>query len=180
MFNHTHSQIALSPAKRALLEMRLKQQGRKAGEGIGRRAERGRAPLSYAQQRLWFLQQLEPENPAYHVYAAVKLQGRLDVRALERSLGEIVRRHEVLRTRFVEEGEEVWQEISGECGVEVPVVDLRGWGAEEREGETVRLAIEEARRPFDLGKGGLFRVVRLECGEEENVLLVTMHHIVSD
>ena len=180
MGNYEHTVEGLSPAKQALLDFRLKQQELRAERVIGRRRQREWAPLSYAQQRLWFLQQLEPENPAYHVHAAVKLQGRLDTEALKRSLGEIVRRHEALRTQFVMEGEEAVQKISAEWQVEVPVVDLSCWGAEERERETVRLAIEEARTPFDLARGGLFRARRLQWRDGENVLLLTMHHIVSD
>lgn len=180
MSDLTQTLQGLSPAKRALLEHRLKQKEAKAAGSISRRADRMRAPMSYPQQRLWFLQQLEPENPAYHVYAAVKLDGHLDVAVLEWSLAEIVRRHEVLRTRFVVEEGEAVQVITGEWRVEVSVLDLSGLTHEERESEAVRLAIEESRTPFDLAQGPLFRARQLRLGEEENVLLLTMHHIVSD
>jgi len=168
----------LSTAKRALLELRMKEKEAAAEGSIPRRRDGQKARLSFAQQRLWFLQQLEAESPAYNVYGAVKLQGELNKEALRRSLQEIVNRHEALRTRFVEvEGEAM--QVVGESGeLEMPVVEL--YGEEEREGEILRLAMEEARKPFDLGRGPLLRGKLLRLGEGEHVLLLTMHHIVSD
>ncbi|HVR96291.1 MAG TPA: amino acid adenylation domain-containing protein, partial [Thermoanaerobaculia bacterium] len=135
-------------------------------------------PLSFAQQRLWFLYQLEPESPAYNVPTAVRLEGRLDVPVLAASLGEVVRRHESLRTVFaVAQGEPV-QVVLPSVAVALPVVDLRGIPAAE--GEIVRLVGDEARRPFDLEHGPLLRAALLATGEDEHVALLTMHHIVSD
>ena len=137
-------------------------------------------PLSFAQQRLWFLHQLEPESAIYNCPGALRLNGRLDVGALERTLSEIVRRHEVLRTRFVSvEGRPV-QVISPMQRLDLPVTELSALGAEEQEAEVERVSREEARRPFDLEKGPLLRAGLLRLGEQEHVLLLTMHHIVSD
>jgi hypothetical protein len=170
----------LSSAKRALLDLRMKQKEAAAGlEGcIPRRDRRERARLSFAQQRLWFLQQLEADSPAYNVYGSVKLKGRLNQEALRRSLREILRRHEALRTRFEEVEGQAMQMVGEDGEVELPVIELRG--VQEREREILRQAMEEARTPFDLGRGPLLRGKLLRLGEEEHVLLLTMHHIVSD
>ncbi|MDT5270380.1 MAG: hypothetical protein QOH49_2566, partial [Acidobacteriota bacterium] len=139
------------------------------------------APLSFEQQRLWFIDQLEPGSAAYNVPAAVRLDGALNVEALERTLNEVVRRHESLRTTFaVSDGLPV-QVIHAALPQLLKVVDLSGIGdAEQREGEARRLAGEEARQPFDLSTGPLLRASLLKLSDEEHVLLFTMHHIVSD
>ncbi|MDQ3942480.1 MAG: condensation domain-containing protein, partial [Actinomycetota bacterium] len=172
----------LSPAKRALLELRLKQKGSGASHGraIPRRTERGPAPLSFAQERLWFLDQLEPGNPVYNRPAAVRLTGPLDVRALERGLSEIVRRHEILRTTFPAEAGRPVQRIAPPRPLSLTVTDLGGLPESEREAQARRLAREETRRPFELARGPLLRASLLRLGDEEHVLLLTMHHIASD
>ncbi|HEX8335217.1 MAG TPA: condensation domain-containing protein, partial [Pyrinomonadaceae bacterium] len=137
-------------------------------------------PASFAQQRLWFLDQLEPGNPVYNIPAAVRLTGRLDVALLERSFGEVLRRHEVLRTGFAESGGEPVQLISPSASLELPVTDLRGLAAEERERRVRELTAEAARFVFDLESRPLMRAGVLRLGEEEHVLLLTMHHIISD
>ena len=140
----------------------------------------GGLPLSFAQQRLWFIDQLEPGTAAYNIPGAVRLSGVLDVAALERSFTEIVRRHEALRTRFETiEGAAV-QVIDEAAAVVLRCVDLRSTVAAEREGAARREAEAEAQRPFDLQAGPLLRVLLLQLEEEEQVLVVTMHHIVSD
>ncbi len=131
-------------------------------------------PLSFAQQRLWFLEQLGPTGGAYHIAGAVRLVGPLDVEALARTLGEIVRRHEALRTTFVVQGGRPVQVVVPPGEVAVPVV------AVDDDAEVRRLAAEEARRPFDLEGGPLLRASLLRLGAEDHVLLLTMHHIVSD
>ncbi|NLG50391.1 MAG: non-ribosomal peptide synthetase, partial [Chloroflexi bacterium] len=137
-------------------------------------------PASYAQQRLWFLDQFEPGSPFYNIPAAVRLSGRLDVAALERTFAEIVRRHETLRTTFdTVEGQPV-QVIALEAPFSMPLTDLSHLPAEEREAEALRLAAEEARRPFDLTRGPLLRVQLLRLAEQEHIVLLTMHHIISD
>jgi amino acid adenylation domain-containing protein len=140
----------------------------------------GAIPLSFAQQRLWFFERLEPGNPFYNVPVALRLSGRLDRRALAQSLTEVVRRHEALRTTFPAVGGRPAQVIGPPPKVEVPLVDLSGLPAEEREAEALRRAAEEARRHFDLARGPLLRARLVRLSEEEHLLLLTMHHIVSD
>jgi hypothetical protein len=144
------------------------------------RVERnGRLPLSFAQQRLWFIDQLEPGNPAYNVPMAIRLSD-LNVPALAAAVTEIVRRHEVLRTSFPAEEGEPEQRIGAAEEVEVPVVDLIGLREQIGEAAARRLAEEEAARCFDLSKGPLLRAMVVRKSDREHVLVVVMHHIVSD
>lgn len=137
-------------------------------------------PASYAQQRLWFLHELSPEASVYNIPVALRLGGPLNVDALERSLAEIVRRHDVLRTAFrLSEGEPI-QVIFPEGRVALPRIDLREIPASEREGEVSRLATEEARCPFDFVRGPLWRARLYRLAKQEHVLVVSMHHVVSD
>jgi amino acid adenylation domain-containing protein len=143
--------------------------------------ERTRAlPLSFAQERLWFIDRLEPGSALYNIPVAWRLGGALDEAALERSLGEIVRRHESLRTVFREVDAGAVQVIAPFAGFAVPVEDLSGLSEADREAAVGRRAGEEAARPFDLSAGPLFRAALLRLGEEDHVLLLSMHHIVSD
>ncbi|MFL6284239.1 MAG: amino acid adenylation domain-containing protein [Pyrinomonadaceae bacterium] len=145
------------------------------------RAERGgELPASYAQQRLWLIEQLEPGSAAYNVPSAARLRGRLDTEALAGALREIVRRHESLRTRFTSVDGRPVQVIEQGVELEVPTVDLTGLEEGEREERAKELAREEARRPFDLSRAPLVRATLLRLSDEEHVLLLTMHHIVSD
>ncbi|HEX6291103.1 MAG TPA: amino acid adenylation domain-containing protein [Herpetosiphonaceae bacterium] len=140
-------------------------------------------PLSYAQQRLWFLDRLEPNSPLYNVPAAVRLIGSLDKAALQHSLDRIVQRHEILRTTFVEGSSadgQTRQMIAATGTIPLAEIDLRTMPAAEREAEVARLAIAEARQPFDLQRGPLVRTVLLALDDAEHVLLLTMHHIISD
>ncbi|MFW5762801.1 MAG: amino acid adenylation domain-containing protein [Coleofasciculus sp.] len=137
-------------------------------------------PLSFAQARLWFLEQLEPGNPFYNQSAAVHLLGRLNLAALEQSFNEILRRHEVLRTTFtVVEGQPV-QVIAPTLPLTLPVVDLQELPEAERKGEVLRRATEEGQQSFNLSKAPLLRCTLLRLDEIEYVLLFTMHHIISD
>ncbi|MGH8490749.1 MAG: condensation domain-containing protein, partial [Gammaproteobacteria bacterium] len=140
----------------------------------------GALRLSFAQERLWFLDQLEGPSATYNIPVALRLRGPLAVRALEQSLGEMVGRHEVLRTTFPTIGGRVGQVIAPAGGVLLPVVDLQGLSEEAQTVELGRLAAEEARRPFDLACGPLLRVCLLKLGEEAHGLLLTLHHIISD
>ena len=140
----------------------------------------GRLPLSFAQQRLWFLDQWIPGDTTYNIPAAVRLEGPLRPEALQAALGEIVRRHESLRTTFESEQGEPVQRIHPAAPWVLPVVDLAGLGEEEREAEARRLRREAARHRFDLARGPLLWAGLLQLGKEEHVLLATMHHIVSD
>src|SRR6185436_6663696 len=134
----------------------------------------GGLPLSFAQERLWILDQLEPGLTAYNIPLAARLIGSLDVAALRAGLAEIVRRHEALRTRFaVRDGQPV-QEVLPFAGLDLPVVDVGSLP------EALRVARREAARPFDLEQDSLIRTALLRIGEQEHVLLVNLHHIVSD
>ncbi|MEA2173844.1 MAG: hypothetical protein QOD00_1436 [Blastocatellia bacterium] len=137
-------------------------------------------PASFAQQRLWFLNHLEPDSPAYNIAAAIDLRGTLDVAALTESLNEIVRRHEALRTTFAYRDGEPVQVIAPSLSLPVPLVDLESMTDAPVETEVLRRANDEARRLFDLSKGPLLRATVLRAGAERHVLLITMHHIVSD
>ena len=140
----------------------------------------GDLPLSFAQQRLWFLHQLDPHNPFYNMPAAVSLTGLLHQGALERTISEITRRHEVLRTVFATVDGQPVQRIIPPTPYRLPVVDLTHLPSAERESEARRLAIDDAQRPFDLARGPLLRVQLLRLGVREHIVLFTMHHIVSD
>ncbi|HST62463.1 MAG TPA: amino acid adenylation domain-containing protein, partial [Longimicrobium sp.] len=137
-------------------------------------------PASYAQERLWFLDRLQPGSSVYNLPLIRRLGGALDPAALERALGEIVRRHESLRTTFQERDGAPVQVIAPFGGLALPVEDLSGLGEADREGAMRQRAGEEARRAFDLSAGPLFRAALLRLGEEDHVLLLAMHHIVSD
>jgi pristinamycin I synthase-3/4 len=140
----------------------------------------GELPLSYAQQRLWFLDRMVPDNPFYNVYQPVGLSGALDVEALRRSFQEIVRRHEVLRTRFEAVGGRPVQVVDPETRIALPLIDLHGLSGGRRREELSRLSREEGRRPFDLSRGPLLRLHMVRTLPERHVLLLTLHHIVSD
>ena len=140
----------------------------------------GELPLSFAQQRLWFLDQLEPDSTFYNIPSAIKLSGVLNVDAMELALTEIVRRHEVLRTTFSQVNGKPQQIISPAKPFRLPVIDLTHLPDEERQAEMKRLTSEEAVRPFDLVRGPLLRVTLVRTGAEEHTALVTEHHIVSD
>jgi len=137
-------------------------------------------PLSFAQQRLWLVDRLDPGNPAYNVPTAVRLTGAVSPALLERTFGEIVRRHEALRTMFAEREGQPVQVIAPELAIGLPVLDLTGLPEVEREAEARALAAAEARLPFDLRRGPLLCLALLRLEEREHVLLVTLHHIVSD
>ncbi|CAG0937718.1 fengycin family lipopeptide synthetase D [Thermoflexales bacterium] len=137
-------------------------------------------PLSFAQERLWFLDQLEPGNPAYNIPSAVHLLGQLDVAALEHSLNEIVRRHEALRTAFALHAEQPIQVITPPTFHTLPRFDLSALPAAEREARAHQIIAEEAQRPFDLAHGPLWRAALLQLEQHDHILLVTMHHIISD
>src|SRR5829696_8756653 len=178
----TTRRAKLSPAKRALLEKRLTGQdvGLVENKSIPRRQTRSYAPLSFAQQRLWFLHQLEPDSIAYNMPTALRLTGRLNTDALEWGINEIIRRHESLRTTFRLVDNQPVQIIAEQLMLKIPVVDLQTFPAEEREQKVMRLATEEAQRPFDIEKGPLVRARLLRLNAEEHVLVFTIHHIISD
>ncbi|MBW4417922.1 MAG: amino acid adenylation domain-containing protein [Myxacorys californica WJT36-NPBG1] len=137
-------------------------------------------PTSFAQQRLWFLQQLMPENPAYNVPLAVQLSGELNIAALEQTFNEIVRRHESLRTNFKMIGGQPRQVVLPQLTLPLPLIDLQTLPPADQQAEVERLTIEAFQRPFDLVQDALLRVKLLQLDETNYVLLLTMHHIVTD
>jgi amino acid adenylation domain-containing protein len=138
-------------------------------------------PASFAQQRLWFIDQFTPGTATYNLASALRVRGKLDVEVLGRTLQEVARRHETLRTLFVAVGGEPQQVIEDQITVQLPVLDLTGVaGDEEREAEAMRLAREEAQTPFNLKQAPLFRGKLLRLDALNHVLLFTMHHIISD
>jgi acyl carrier protein len=149
-------------------------------ETITRAPRDGALPLSFSQQRLWFLDQLIPQSPFFNMPSVVRLVGRLNLKALEMTLSEIVERHESLRTNFaVVDGQSV-QVISPPRPFKMQIIDLSGLPTEVREAEAQRLTAEEAQRPFNLRHDSLLRVTLLVLSAEEHIALLTMHHIVSD
>lgn len=172
----------LSAAKQTLLEKRLRGElpGNSRPEIIARRSEQSTAPLSFAQQRLWFLNQLEPGSAAYNLPRAIHLTGLLNTAALEQSFKEIVQRHEALRTTFETVDGQPIQMIAPAFALTLPVVNLRELSASEREEKVRQLASEEAQRPFSLNKGPLLRLTLLQLSQVEHIVLLTLHHIVSD
>ncbi|MEG3936237.1 amino acid adenylation domain-containing protein [Microcoleus sp. T3_B1] len=137
-------------------------------------------PLSFAQTRLWFLDQLQPNSAFYNIPLAWHLSGKLNIVALESSINEIIRRHEALRTNFAIVGDQPVQVIASTLSFQLPVVNLLHLSESEREIEAKRLATVEANRPFNLEQEPLLRGMVLQLGETEYLLLLTMHHIISD
>jgi glycosyltransferase involved in cell wall biosynthesis len=173
----------LSPARLELLAMMLSTENSKDNHRIPklpRKEDSDSFPLSFAQQRLWFLDQLEPNNPFYNMSQAVRLSGVLGVQTLERTLQTILSRHESLRTTFVIVDGNPVQVISKNAEVEMPVIDLSRLREGLREAEAQVLIRQCATRPFDLTEGPLFRASLLKLSEAEHILLLTMHHIISD
>ncbi len=140
----------------------------------------GDLPLSFAQQRLWFIDQLDPGSAVYNSPHPLRLRGPLDLGILARTLEQIVRRHESLRTRFSAVDGRPVQVIDAPFRPALPRIDLGALAAGRREAEALRLALEEARRPFDLARGPLLRAGAVRLAADEHVVLFDMHHIVSD
>jgi len=171
----------LSPKRLALLEAMRK-------EGTGKRREKAimpvshdqELPLSFAQQRLWFLYQLYPGSPLYNISGNIWFSGKLDIDALERSVNEIVRRHDVLRTTFIEVDGMPRKVIANTLTIQMPVIDLRHLSEADYRTELHRLATEEVLKPFDLARGPLLRMTWLRLRDTESLVLFSKHHIVSD
>jgi amino acid adenylation domain-containing protein len=172
----------ISEAKQALLEQLLKEEGldSDAGPTIPRRNRAEPLPLSYAQQRLWFLDRLVPGNPFYNIDAIVPIRAAVEVEILERTLNEIVDRHEALRTKFVEQNGEPVQRIAESLWLPLPVHDLRNLPEPERSVSERALIAEETRLPFDLSHGPLIRAKLITRNWDDHLLILTLHHIVAD
>ncbi|TCP59426.1 amino acid adenylation domain-containing protein [Tumebacillus sp. BK434] len=147
---------------------------------IRRTARGGDLPMSYAQERMWLLHQFHSDSSAYHIAGAVRMRGPLDRAALERSMAAIVQRHEALRTTFDVVNDQAVQRIRSAQAVTIPLSDLTELPTVEREETALRLAREDAREPFDLTKDELVRLSLLRLGAEDHLLVMTLHHIISD
>jgi amino acid adenylation domain-containing protein len=141
-------------------------------------ARDGQLPLSFPQERLWFLEQLEPGGAVYNLHAALRLKGMLDLAALEQSLNEIIRRHESLRTVFAVSESKPVQLIAPALTITLPLIDVTANFDSER--EALQLAAEEGQRPFDLSSGPLLRVLAIRIDAEDHLVVLTMHHAISD
>ncbi|BAZ54095.1 condensation domain-containing protein [Nostoc sp. NIES-4103] len=174
---------SLSPEKLKLLAQKLNQ---KKGDVLSKtpiipqNRESNTFPLSFAQQRLWFLDQLEPGNPAFNICQFMRLSGKLNVAALEQSFQEIVKRHEALRTTFTIVDGQPLQVISPASVFTLQVVNLQELPLDKREAEVLHLANQETQQSFDLTKDCLLRVTLLQLSQTEHILLLSMHHIAAD
>jgi condensation domain-containing protein len=171
----------LTPQQKALLAFQLRGRGARGGQSTSHALRReSKLPLSFAQQRLWFLAQLAPGDPSYNVAAGIHLGGKLDVVALTGALNDVVRRHEALRTRFVDEEGIPEQIIEQQVHVPIGVVDMAMVAPKHRERLLEDEVQSESSRPFDLRRAPLLRASLLRFAPAEHVMLLTMHHIVSD
>ncbi len=137
-------------------------------------------PLSFAQQRLWFLDQLAPGQALYTIPTALRLRGKLNVRALEQSINELIRRHEVLRTTFESRDGQPFQVIAPTLFLLPHKVDLSNLSPDQQQVQAQELIKAEAQRPFDLAHGPLLRVLLIKCADDDHIVVLTMHHIISD
>jgi myxalamid-type nonribosomal peptide synthetase MxaA len=137
-------------------------------------------PLSFSQQRLWFIEQMMPNTPQYNISEAIRLVGGLNVDALQESFNEIIRRHEVLRTNFRTFDGQPIQKIAPSLTLALPMIDWRSLVESERQAKLLRVANEEGMKPFNLAYDPLLRITLIRLGENEYVVMLTMHHIVSD
>jgi amino acid adenylation domain-containing protein len=178
-----HGTSGLSGEQQALLAMLLEDEGvdqLHEASSIVPRADQNTHPASFAQQRLWFLDQLEPNSPTYVMPGGVRMLGALDVGALARTLNEIVRRHAVLRASFETVDGKPAQRLRSTLELALPLEDLSHLPETEREAEVERRFLLEADRPFDLADGPLLRATLLKVSDTEHILLLTLHHIVAD
>ncbi len=180
----------LSAEQRELLAYLLEEEGIEISQNqeidlarmpsISRRDNPGESPLSFAQERLWFLDQFIPHNPAYNIPIAFRIEGQLNNGVLEQCLNEIVQRHETLRTKFIAEEGRPIQATFPKFNLSIHYVNFENFVEKQLQSITIRLAVEEAQKPFDLTRDALVRAKLLCLSAEEHVLLLTMHHAVSD
>ncbi len=147
---------------------------------IERRKTAGPSPLSFAQEQLWFLNQLAPHSPVYNVVDVIRFEGTYNADAIQKTLDELVRRHEVLRTTFSYVDGRPMQTVLTRIDLAFKEIDLGSFGGDRREREWKRIVQEEGRKPFDLSQAPLFRVAMVHFGEREHRLLLTIHHIIAD
>jgi amino acid adenylation domain-containing protein/non-ribosomal peptide synthase protein (TIGR01720 family) len=174
--------LAFSEQRRALLEQLLNEESAqdKAVEAIRPCGHAGPYPMSFAQERLWFLDQLSPGNPFYNVQVAIRHRGPLEPAMLERAFDAVVERHAVLRTVFALRDGSPVQTVLPTLRIPLAVCDLRGLPPGARESEAIRIALEERARPYDLSKGPLGRIKLLQLSDRDHVILLGLHHIVAD
>lgn len=169
----------LSAAKRALLAQRLRGD-RTPRTTIPQRPSKTSAPLSFSQQRLWFLTQLEPDHPFYNIPTALRLEGELNISALQGALNQLVDRHEILRTTFDTIDEQPQQTIHSQMPLPIGQVNLSALSATAQEQAVEQLAVSEGAQAFNLSQGPLLRITLIQLSATESVLLLTLHHIISD
>src|ERR1043166_1942291 len=173
---------ALPPESKTVLEPRMRG-GKVASPPFGairRTSEADRFPLSFAQERLWLLDQLEPGSSLYTIFTGLRLIGPLDKAALEWSLSEVLRRHETLRTNFVVADGQPTQVVSDPSPFKIEMIDLGLLPENERELKASEIAAGESRRSFDLARDNLLRVKLLKLATDLHIIIVAMPHIVSD
>jgi hypothetical protein len=172
----------LSPKRRALLNNLIQSEGlgSAVSQTIPARGAREWTALSFAQKRLWFINELEPDNPVYNDYFSLRLKGQVNASTLQQCIDEIINRHDALRTTFKVIDCEPAQVIASSLGFQLQTVDLSNILQNTAGGPTLELAVEEARRPFNLERGPLLRMTLLQTASDEGLLLFTIHHIISD
>ncbi len=173
----------LTPAQRELFMLRMSKVTKEKNQKnkIQKKSEEGvPLPLSFAQVRLWFLDQLDPGNPVYNMPAAVDISGNFDVAALEKAVNEIARRHHSLRTSFSSIDDSPMQTINPLTPIKVPVVEINGLHGEEQKRKASELIKEEAKIPFDLKKAPLIRAKIFKLADDNHIITLNVHHIVSD
>ena len=182
MENVSDKKSKLSAAKRALLEQRLRgvSDSSQVSRSIPRRPHQALVPLSFAQQRLWFLDQLLPGNSSYSVSRHVRIRGDVDCQALERALNAVIERHESLRTVFRLVGNEPVQIIQPHHDLPLPLIDLSGLAESQRARETERVAVEHAKIGFSLAEGPLVSARLVRLSSADHLLFISLHHIITD
>src|SRR6267142_1311425 len=182
MENVSDKKSRLSAAKRALLEQRLRgvSDSSQVSRSIPRRPHQALVPLSFAQQRLWFLDQLLPGNSSYSVSRHVRIRGDVDCQALERALNAVIERHESLRTVFRLAGNEPVQIIKPHHDLPLPLIDLSALAESERAQETERVAVEHAKIAFSLAEGPLVSARLVRLSSADHLLFISLHHIITD
>lgn len=173
---------ALTPEQQELLKKRLRREAVPSQPvlTIQPRPERAYAPVSLTQQRVWFLEQLEPGSSAYLIPLALRVRGAINLEVLQASLDEIIRRHESLRTTFVSQDGQPMQQIAEQLQVTIGLTEVSETSAEEREQAVQAFLQRETQQPFDLTSGPLLRVCLLRLSPEEHILAIVLHHIIAD
>ncbi len=169
----------LSSERESLLSDRLRGEGTSRA-GIPKRSDETRAPLSFGQERLWFLHQIEPQSPAYNRPLGLRIKGAIDIKAMESSLNKIIMRHETLRSSVGTENGVPVLRIANDLQIQLPIRDLAQVSVDMREGDARRIAREESKLPFDLNEGPLIRATLIRLDIEDHVLLLVFHHMVFD